>query len=109
MPRELLVKFTSEVGNAETVLHTINFCKQDSEGSAREIINAKALTGTTALMLAAGHGNSEVVSLLVEKHAEVSAIREDGQSALDLAADYRSCSTGAERSHVVPPRVRRGY
>ena len=60
---------------------------QDDEESARETINARASTGTTALMLAAGQGHAEIFNLLIQEPAEVNAIREDGRSALDLSAD----------------------
>ena len=48
-------------------------------------VNAAALGGTTALMLAAGEGNLEAVNLLLKAKADVNRCDEDGSTALMYA------------------------
>jgi uncharacterized protein len=47
-------------------------------------VNAKAETGTTALMVAAGEGHEELVSLLLESGADAQARDMHGKTALDI-------------------------
>jgi len=49
-------------------------------------VNAKASTGTTALMIAATHNNPPMIGLLIESGAEIDAKNDQGKTAQDVAA-----------------------
>lgn len=48
-------------------------------------VNAKSSKGVTALMIAAGHDNSQMIGLLMRKGAKVFERSGDGKTALDIA------------------------
>jgi quinoprotein dehydrogenase-associated probable ABC transporter substrate-binding protein len=48
-------------------------------------VNAKASTGTTALMIAATHNNPPMIGLLIESGADIDAKNDQGKTAQDVA------------------------
>lgn len=58
-----------------------------SQGAHAATINDAVANGVTPLMLAARHGYTEAVNVLLEKGAEINAVSERGCSALLMAAE----------------------
>ena len=72
-----------------------------------DISERSAQQGDTALLVAAGSGSEEVVSLLLEKGADIKATNEKGPTALHTGRDplletprARSCCSGPRMRYL---------
>jgi ankyrin repeat protein len=80
--------YVAEVGALEVLEYVINkYTAMKTKDELENYLNSTSSKGETALMLAASQGHHEAVGLLIKKGVNIDVIADNGQTALDNAAE----------------------